>query len=455
LLAAGAAFHPQFYLVGLAILAVTGVLAWRSSADAAWSSEAGRIATAAVGSAAVVGAGLLALSAGPDPLRADTSRDAFLRRVGMDDTLKHLFRDRFVHRAARYVQWISLPLALAGLPTLRGFVARFLGAWGVVTIAGVAFGLITALLPPDRFVTFGYVVPLLAAAGAVRLGRALGSRRAVAVGLVAALVGLMALGALFAWRREKPYLSVDQIAQVTTASRLIERSPPGTPAFFYVETGDASITFFATQSENAIRAAVPPDRIRDVHLLFFPAEEVAVERRLLFEGAAKELKAATDRARAGDAPQPIEFLLSSFILDGTYEGRLAELRDSLGAEVDEVEPGVAAELPSPLPPKPEPSDPLEPSSPGQIVLATFAALVLFGATGFGWARATGFDRTAAVALSPAVGLAALTLAAIALERLGVPLAGAIGPTAVSLATGSGGYLAQVVLERRAGRQAPP
>jgi len=456
LLAAGGAFHPQFYLAGIAILAVTGLLAWHSPGGARRrSSEPRRIATAAVASAAVVGAGLLVLSAGPDPLRADTSRDAFLRRVGMAETVKHLFRDRFIHRAARYVEWISLPLAVAGLPKLRGFVARFLAAWGLVTIAGVAFGLITALLPPDRFVTFGYVVPMLAAAGAVRLGRALGSRRAVATSLVAALVVLMALGALFAWRREKPYFSVDQIAQVTAASRLIERTPAGTPAFFYVETGDATITFFATQSENAIRAAVPPERIRDVHLLFFPAEEVTDERRLLFEGAAEELESATDRARTGDAPQPIEFLLSSFILPpGTYETRLAELGGSLGAEVEEVAPGVAAALPSPLGPQPEQADPLQPSSPGQIVLATFAALALFAAAGFGWARAAGFDRTVAVTLSPAIGLAVLTLGGIALERIGVPLTGAIGPTAVSLATGCGGYVAQLVLERRAGGQSP-
>jgi hypothetical protein len=114
-----------------------------------------------------------------------------------------------------------------------------------------------------------------------------------------------------------------------------------------------------------------------------------------------------------------------------------------------VEPGVAVTLPSPLRLGPEPIDPLEPSSPGQIVLATFATIALFAAVGFGWARAAGFDRVAAMTLSPATGLAALTLVAIVLERLGVPLAGAVGPTAVSLATGCGGYVAQLFLERRA------
>jgi hypothetical protein len=455
LLAAGGALHPQFYLVGLAVLLLTGLLAWRSSDGAVRSAEPRRIATAIVGSAAIAGAGLLTLSAGPDPLQADTSRDAFLRRIGMGDSLKDLFRDRFIHRAARYVEWISIPLAVAGLGKLKGFVARFLTAWAFVTIAGVAFGLVTALLPPDRFVTFGYVVPLLVAAGLVRLGRALGSRRVVAVALVCALAVLMVLGALFAWRREKPYLSVEQIAQVTAASRLLGRTPAGTPAFFYLETGKATITFFATQAGNAIRAAVPPDRIRDVHLLLFPAADATEERRLLFEDALSALDAAGDRARDGTAPPPITFALSSFIRPkGAYETQVSELGSAPGTDVEEVEPGVTAALSSPLIPASVPIDPLEPSSPGEIVLATFAGLGLLAAVGFGWARAAGFDRVAAVALSPAVGLAGLAIGGIGLERLGVPLNGAIGPTAVSAAVGLGGYVAHFVLERRAGGQAP-
>jgi hypothetical protein len=449
LLAVGAAFHPQFYLVGLAILAGTAALSLRDPDEG--KDERRRIAIAAAGSAVLVGAGWLALLRGPGPPDVDTSRDAFLRRVGMTDTLRHLFRDRFVHRATRYVQWISVPLAVVGLPKVRGFVARFLASWGIVTIAGIVVGLVTGLLPPDRFVTFGYVVPMLTGVGAIRVGRAV-TNRTLAVGLVALLVVLMVLGALFAWRREKPYLTEEQIAQVTSASRLLERTPAGTPAFFYVETGDPTITFFATQAENAIRAAVPPDRIRDVHLLFFPAERATDERRLLFDGATKVFEAANDRARAGLAPPPIRFALSSFILPaGLYETQVAGLGSALGADVEIVEPGVAAAPPSRLGVGAVP-DPLEPSSPGQIVLATFLGLVLCSGVGFGWARASGFDRVAAAALSPAVGLAALTLAGIAAERLGVPLTGSIGPTAVSVVVGLGGYLAHVVLERRAGRE---
>lgn len=449
LLAAGGAFHPQFYLVGLAILAGTAALSLRDPDEGR--EERRRIAMSAAGSVVLVGAGWLALLRGPGPPDVDTSRDAFLRRVGETGTLRHLFRDRFVHRATRYVQWISVPLAVVGLLKVRGFVARFLASWGIVTIAGIVVGLATGLLPPDRFVTFGYVVPMLAGIGAIRVGRAV-TNRALAVALLALLVVLMVLGALFAWRREKPYLTEEQIAQVTTASRLLDRMPAGTPAFFYVETGDPTITFFATQAENAIRAAVPSDRIRDVHLLFLPAADATEERRLLFERADAALRAANDEAAAGVAPPPVTFALSSFVLGpDLYENAVFKL----GMAVQELGPGVIARTSTAVTRAAEPDDPLRPSSAMQIVLVTFATLALFAAVGFGWARAAGFDRTAAAALSPALGLAALALGGIALERLGVPLDGSIGPAATSIAVGGGGYLVHAVLERRTGDEPSP
>jgi hypothetical protein len=89
-------------------------------------------------------------------------------------------------------------------------------------------------------------------------------------------------------------------------------------------------------------------------------------------------------------------------------------------------------------------DPLEPSSPAAIVVASVAALALLWAAGYGWARAT-VDATAAAAVAPAFGLAALILVAVVADRVGVPLDGWVGPTVVSVVAGGGGYLALVVL----------
>src|SRR5581483_7836310 len=97
--------------------------------------ESVRTLGATIGAGALLGAGLLALQAGPGPLAVDTSRDGFLRRAGLTD----------------------------GLRDARGFAGRFLRAWGLTFLGGVAFSLATGRFPADRFITFGYVVPILAA----------------------------------------------------------------------------------------------------------------------------------------------------------------------------------------------------------------------------------------------------------------------------------------------------
>jgi hypothetical protein len=399
-----------------------------------------------------VGTGLLALLVGPPVLRVDTSRDAFLRRVGLLDMLRSLYRDRFVHRAARYVQWVSIPLAVVGLRRVGGFVGRFLSAWGVVTLAGVAFGLLTGLLPPDRFVTFGYVVPLLAAVGAMRLWRRLHPKRALATALIATSVVLMALGTFFAWRRQEPFLTPAQVVAVTAASRYIDATPPGTPVFFVVETGGSSITFFATQAANVFRASIPPDRIADVHVLVLSSDGASPERVAMMRDSFRVYAAASTRLVLDLRPfDPPLFGKAMTIL--ASRSRCAAPGGVVRVSAD-VEVGFACAT---APPQagPAPADPLEPSSPGQIALATVAVLALLGAGGYGWARTSGFDVVAAAALSPAFGLGALTLVAIALERVGLPLSGSVGPTIVAVVSAGGGYLAQVVGQRRARDEPAP
>jgi len=85
-----------------------------------------------------------------------------------------------------------------------GFLGRFLRAWGLVTIVGVGVALASGLAPVDRFVTFGFVVPILAAFGLVRLWDALASRRVLAVAAAGALGVAMLAGAWIAWTGRNP-----------------------------------------------------------------------------------------------------------------------------------------------------------------------------------------------------------------------------------------------------------
>src|SRR5919197_2830254 len=167
LLAAGGLSHPIFFLLALGILAVSAALAWRSDARA----EARRVGAVGLGAGAVVGVGLLSLLVGPGIPSVDTSRDGFLRRAGLGDVLASAYRSRFVHRWTRYVEWASIPLAVLGLRSAGGFAGRFLRAWGLVTVLGVAVAFASGLAPADRFITFGFVVPILAALGLVEVWR--------------------------------------------------------------------------------------------------------------------------------------------------------------------------------------------------------------------------------------------------------------------------------------------
>ena len=81
-------------------------------------------------------------------------------------------------------------------------------------------------------------------------------------------------------------------------------------------------------------------------------------------------------------------------------------------------------------------------------------LALTGAVGFGWARWAGLDAPASAAVAPAIGVATLAVVGVALEPLGLPLSGSVGPTIVALLAGGVG-LVLLVLQGKASAPASP
>jgi hypothetical protein len=437
LLGAAGSAHPLFLLLGVPILVVAAAQARRTDR-----AEVRRVVAASVGGCAVFAAEALALLVGPGQLSVVTSRDGFLRTAGLTDVLRSAYLDRLVHRWTRYVQWASIPLAAYGLRETRGFVRRFLIAWGVVSLGGMVIGLATGLFPPDRFITFGFVVPILAAYGLVRLWRAVPTRRVLAVAVAGGLVIAMTAGAFIAWARQKPFVSTPEVQAVTAAGRYASAAPPGTPLLFVVNDRDATATFLATQAANVIRAALPPDRIRDASVVVpFPraGRPATSERIALARITSRDAEEATRAAGAS----PLSFLLTLFDRVDRPPPSMAQVANGVFIETAST----GTELP---PAKSHPVDPLEPSSPGEILLAAFAVLSLLLVAGYGWAGAFARDAVARLALAPMCGMAALVLAGIALERVGMPLTGSVGPLMVSALGGGGGYLARFLLERRAG-----
>lgn len=428
-LAGGGLAHPQFLLLSVAILLVAAALAWRSDRR-----EAFRIAGTAVGGAAALGIGLLAVRPGAPPLEVDTSKDAFLRRAGLTSELRSAYLDRFVHRWTRYVEWVSVPLAAIGFTAPNGNAGRILRSWFVLTFVGVAFALVTGWLPADRFVTFGFAIPILAAFGLVRLWRRLQRRRALAIVVTVALTLAMLAGSAIAWNRQEPFMSEDEVRALAVANEAVSRLEPGTPVAFLVNEPDDTVSFLATRAGNVVRAGVPPDRIRDV-MVVVPSvggAPASGERGALERLTARDLSAA--EARSGRRAAVI--VLTPF-------DDVDRPTDAL--VVDPSRPGKDSVA----------VDPLEPSSAARIAWASILALALFTVAGYGWARIGLADTITAAAAAPAVGAAMLILVATALDAFGVALGTTLGALAVSALAGGGGYLARFVLERRAGSGSAP
>lgn len=428
-LAAGGLAHPLFFLLGAAVLLLAAAMAWGTDR-----AEAVRIGASVLGAGAIVGAGLLALLAGPPTPDVDTSRDAFLRRAGLASELRGAYLDRFVHRWTRYVQWASVPLAILGLGESEGFLARFLRAWGIATVIGVGVGLATGWFPPDRFITFGFVVPILAALGLVRLIRWLEPRRALAIGLVAALSLAMLAGAFIAWNRQEPFLSEDEVRAATIANAAVSGLDVGVPLAFLVNEPDSSVSFLATRAGNVIRASVPPGRIRDVVVVVPPSRGGGAddERRALERLTAED---RLEAERTSGHPARVIVLEPFDRVDGPPDALVVPHAPSSN---------IAAAV-----------DPLEPSSPRAIALSSVLVLAFLSTAGYGWARVAVADALTAAVIAPALGAGAIVLTGIALERLGLRIDAAIGAWIASGLAGGGGYLAWRVLERRAGPRTAP
>ena len=440
-LGGGGLAHPQFFLIGALVFA--GVAAWSlARRERGWRSDAGRVALATIGGGAILAGGLLAMTIGPARLAVDTSKDGFLRRAGMSDAVRHAYLERALHRWTRYVQWLALPLAALGLMRTNGFARRVLAAWTALVIVGAPVGLLTGWFPADRLITFGFSIPALAGVGVVAVWLWLERRMWLATTGAAVLVGVMAAGALMSWSRQQPFIAPLEVDRATTAARIADTLPTGTPLVFIVDDDDATVSFLATRAANVIRASMPPGRVADVFIYVgtaanFLRGEPTVRGSVEYD--------AMSRLYLRDIPQdpaPAAFVLAPFnrTPDATSDPALTRW----GRGVYSTVPGptrLAA-----------PNDPLEPSSPAQIVLTAFLLLALTSAVGLGWARWAGLDALASAAVAPAIGVATLAVVGVALEPLGLPLSGSVGPTIVALLAGGAGFVL-LVLQGKA--SAPP
>ena len=396
---------------------------------------------------AVVWAGLLAMAIGPARLAVDTSKDGFLRRAGMTDAVRHAYLERTLHRWTRYVQWLALPLAALGLMRTSGFARRVLAAWTALVVLGAPVGLLTGWFPADRLITFGFSIPALAGVGVVAVWLWLERRVWLATLVAAALVGVMASGALIAWSRQAPFISPLEVERATTAARIADTLPPGTPLVFIVDDTDTTVSFLATRAANVLRAAMPPDRADDVYVYVGTPENFLAGRahRPRQRRVRRDVPSLPRRHPEGSAASRRRVRPRAVQPDA---GRDIEPRTCTAGHV-------GCTRRSPVHPRWAPHA-IRSSRRRRhrSRSAAFVLLALTGIVGFGWARWAGLDVPAAAGVAPAIGVATLAIGGVALEPLGLPLSGSWGPTVVVLLAGGLGYLL-LVLQGKPSAPSPP
>jgi hypothetical protein len=429
LLGGGGLVHPQFFVVGAAVLLASGAwAALRERGVSVRAGDAGRVLVAVVGGAAIVVAGVLAAAVGGRTLPGDTSKDAYLRRTGQRDELRRTYLDRFTESWRRYAPVLNTVLVAAGATHARGYAQRFLVAWVALTAVAVPVGALTGLFPADRVLTFAFCIPLLAAVGLLWIGRRI-RRPALAYPVAVVLIVLTVLPTLRAWVGTRTYESPAEVRGTTLAGRIAETTPPGTPLVFVAfDPADPGL-FLASHVMNTARAAVPPDRAGDVAVFVGHAEDLLAGRPSRRPGD-PAFDALSAQSLADLPPGPREvFVVTEFVHDP------AEFSAS---GLTRWDPTVASNVPGarPLPAGP---DELAPTTPGDVAWATLRVLGLLLLLGLGWAWWTLPDLPGAFAIAPAFGLAVLTIAGLGLERVGLGLGGGGISTAAAALAGGGGY----------------
>lgn len=443
LVAGGGLAHPPFLVHGIVVLAGAAALAWRDGAR----DEARDVVLAAGAGGLVAAAGVLATLAGPGPFPVETSKDGYLRRARLETPVVEAYRERFRLRAARYVQWLSVPLAVVGVARSGGFLRRFLLTWLVVIAIGIPVGWLTGWYPPDRLVTFGFAVPVAAGLGLLWVRRRLAARPWLASLVVILAATWIVGGALVAWLRQAPFVSVREAAEseqlMGYAAAVTE---PGTPIVVLVDEGDAASTFLAARAANVLRGAAPPDRAEDVYVFLGTASDFFAGRPTERGDAQFDAISASTLAAipAGDR------LVA--VIDEFYRGDDVEREPTLRQIADDA--WVSADAPEVLEPVDAGSRPAGRASGPSIALATIGILLALGVVGLGYAWAAVPDRLAAIAIAPAFGAAAVSIAAVGLDALGLRLYHLWVALAAVAAAGLGG-LVLVVAQRRARHQPTP
>ncbi len=324
---------------------------------------------------------------------------------------------------------ITIPLAAAGaaIMLLSGKSASRrtavpLAMWALAAPAGLLAWKVLDMTIPHRIVPFALGVPALIVlgAGATRLwtdarasrpgGAAWGAAGAIASAvLVLAAASWLSMAGADTWSDQRAGFTPAQLGQASTVAAYLERIPPGTRVVVPMRPG-------IFRPLRALQVTLPVERFLSVKTW-----------RVDFFGDTREFRRR----------------LASRYPPDTIAVHLAGYSDQAPLKGTALGPGVTL-LAGPKPPARLTVAPIEPSESSELIRLTAVSVVTALLIGLGWTLfMTGLPAFAAVCLSPAMGIAVLSIGGLVAGRLGFPL-GRGGGVITALAIGTLGWLAFAV-----------
>jgi hypothetical protein len=451
LLGAGATIHWAFFGFMGAVLVLCAVFyapsSWRRwrAGERLFDTPSARIGESLVGGA-VLGTGMIfgALGNGLPKPRVDVSE--FNKKLQAD--------------IRKYKFPFSIPLAVGGAASLyldsrdpkepqtrTRFVLAFLVSWCLVVLAGyLAKILLHIAIPAHRFLAFGLGIPLLGVVALVWVARRL-ERVNVVVAMAVVVVALAVVAHVThdQWFQARTWTDPAKIEGAATAAAYLDAAHVSheRPVVFIVGTGDWST---AALMGHTIRASVPAHRIDDVYVYVGSADSFLAHR----PEATKISERYFERIAPVYSRSPVAVIDSA--LNAPNYGSWA------AAHPDSVVNGRMAVVLGPPPPSatisagPPIGPPLGPIS--WIYLGALAAFVLgvLLVVGSGWTvllLRRWLGPLELLAAGPAVGVAALVMGGIVIDRVGVRLVGAGGGAAVVSVAAAGWVAVWLASHRRA------
>lgn len=432
--------HGLFFLVGAAVLAAAGALRALTGLrrdPAGVRADLAGLGTAAAGGGAIAAVGFFVASLGRPLSEAERvhSRDGWLNSAGLGSLLEAAYLARWRQAARAFSLPVSVPLAAVGaaaartMPLLDPLLGSVLVAWAGVTVAGVAAGLVTSELPPGRLLNFALVLPLLGAVGAIAVARWVhGRRRGLGLAVGAVLFAGLLFGPLRAWVDAHPFTGRVDLAVVATAGAYAERLPAGTPLVYVIDHQGPHAGSALSRYVNEIRMGLAADRQDDVHVFVGTPDDLNLRR----PGSNGDPE---HDGLARDAFERVEPILSSPhapLLLRTFNQEAWD--PDAGTPIGEHVQLLRRLVPDQDPP---PGDPGAPSNrgldPWALVPVTLGLLLLLGAVGLAWVRglAPGLDAAESLALAPVAGAAAIVLASVLFDAVGLGLGSWGGPAVIT------------------------